>query len=153
MEWEIWQIWAAIALGLFVLEVFMPGFVLACLGIGAIGASIIGAIGLDLTWQLMSAGMISLLAFVFLRPMMLKMGFSGDEAVSGVDALIGKKALVTASFSKATGMGRCKIDGDDWRAQVEDPEQADALQEGDPVSIVRVESNTLVVKPIKTELH
>lgn len=151
MEWEIWQIWAAVALGLFVFEVFMPGFVLACLGIGALGGAIAGGVGLDLTWQLISAGSISLLAFMYLRPLMLKMGFSGDEAVSGIDALIGKTAIVTESFSNSSRMGRCKIDGDDWRATIEFSDEQfqslDRIEIGDSVRIVRVESNTLIVEP------
>jgi len=40
MVWEAWQIWIAVGLGLMVLEVFVPGFVLACLGLGSFGGAI-----------------------------------------------------------------------------------------------------------------
>ena len=88
MIWEPWQIWTASALALLIFEVFMPGFVLACLGIGAFGGALGAYLGIVFEWQLVCAGITSLIAFVFLRPAMLKMGFSGEETLSGADALI-----------------------------------------------------------------
>ena len=38
MQWEVWQLWIAAAIGLVILEVFVPGFVLACLGVAASAA-------------------------------------------------------------------------------------------------------------------
>jgi membrane protein implicated in regulation of membrane protease activity len=147
MIWEPWQIWTASALALLIFEVFMPGFVLACLGIGAFGGALGAYLGIVFEWQLVCAGITSLIAFVFLRPAMLKMGFSGEETLSGADALIGKEVIVTQEFDPQTGMGRCKIDGDDWRAKVSDEIPATSMVLGNVLVIESVESNTLIVRP------
>ena len=147
MIWEPWQIWTASALALLIFEVFMPGFVLACLGIGAFGGALGAYLGIVFEWQLVCAGITSLIAFVFLRPAMLKMGFSGEETLSGADALIGKEVIVTQEFDPQSGMGRCKIDGDDWRAKVSDEIPAASMVLGNVLVIESVESNTLIVRP------
>lgn len=147
MIWEPWQIWTASALALLIFEVFMPGFVLACLGIGAFGGALGAYLGIVFEWQLVCAGITSLIAFVFLRPAMLKMGFSGEETLSGADALIGKEVVVTQEFDPQTGMGRCKIDGDDWRAKVSEEIPATKMALGKVLVIQSVESNTLIVRP------
>ena len=146
MIWETWQIWTASALALLILEVFMPGFVLACLGIGSFGGALGAWLGLVFEWQMTMAGVTSLCAFLFLRPVMLKMGFSGDETVSGAEALIGKEVVVTLDFDEQTGMGRCKIDGDDWRAKFGDTHRGERAEIGQLLIIDKVESNTLIVR-------
>ena len=145
MIWEAWQIWTASGLALLILEVFMPGFVLACLGIGSFGAAFAAWLGLAFEWQITIAGLTSLLAFLFLRPVMLRMGFSGDETVSGTEALIGKEVVVTLDFDEQTGLGRCKIDGDDWRAKYSETYQGNRAELGQVMSIEEVKSNTLIV--------
>ena len=143
---EAWQIWTASALVLLILEVFMPGFVVACLGIGAFGGALAAWLGLVFEWQLIAAGATSLIGFVFLRPVMLKMGFSGDETLSGTEALIGKEVTVTKAFDDASGFGRCKIDGDDWRAKLTDTSRGKSVAVGEILLVEAVESNTLLVR-------
>jgi membrane protein implicated in regulation of membrane protease activity len=144
MQWEVWQLWLAAAMALVILEIFVPGFVLACLGVGALAASIASAVGAGLTVQLVSAAAMSLVAFLFLRPIALRLAYS-DEAVSGVEALVGRECVVTVPFDGKTGLGRCKVDGDDWRAELSNRSEAELAQENAAVWIERVESNTLVV--------
>ncbi|MDA0728145.1 MAG: NfeD family protein [Bacteroidetes bacterium] len=145
MHWDVWQIWMAVALGLVILEIFVPGFVLACLGVGALAAAGAASLSWSLTIQFALAALFSLLSFVFLRPLAMKFAFSGNEAVSGVEALVGRECRVSQPFDADSGMGRCKIDGDDWRATLVHRDQAAEAFEHAAVWIVRVESNTLVV--------
>ena len=86
-----------------------------------------------------------MVAFVFLRPFALKMGFSGNERLSGVDALLGRECIVTQDFDPASGLGRCKVDGDDWRAELLVRDEASHATSGKIVIINKVESNTLIV--------
>ena len=147
MEWENWQLWIAAALVLLICEVFVPGFVLACLGVGACGGALAASLGAGFAMQLTVTAVTSLIAFVFLRPLALRFGFSGSETATGVEALIDKKARVTKAFDPQTGLGRCKIDGDDWRSELE-PHGGTSPLVGDMVRIIRVESNTLIVQTI-----
>lgn len=149
MQWEIWHLWTAAALTMFILEVFVPGFVLACLGIGAAGAAIAAAADATIEWQLLTAAVTSLLAFVFLRPVFLRMGFSGNEAMTGVEALVGRVALITHPFDPITGLGRCQVDGDNWRAILEHKEGIPQTTTTKNVEILRVESNTIIVRYIQ----
>ena len=107
MVWEAWQIWIAVGLGLMVLEVFVPGFVLACLGLGSFGGAIAAYLEASFEMQLVVSALTALVAFIFLRPFALKMGFSGNERLSGVDALLGRECIVTQDFDPASGLGRC----------------------------------------------
>ena len=52
--------------------------------------------------QLVVSALTALVAFVFLRPFALKMGFSGNERLSGVDALLGRECIVTQDFDPAS---------------------------------------------------
>jgi membrane protein implicated in regulation of membrane protease activity len=125
----------------------MPGFVLACLGIGAFGGALAAWLGATFEWQLIASAVTGLVAFVFLRPVMLKMGFTGDETLSGTDALIGRESIVTLEFEPASGFGRVKIDGDDWRAKIRSTNQTSGIKKGQVLIIKDVESNTLIVAP------
>ena len=49
---DAWLLWGLAAIALFILELFTPGFVLACFGIGAGFAVFPALVGLGLTWQL-----------------------------------------------------------------------------------------------------
>ena len=69
MEWENWQLWIAAALVLLICEVFVPGFVLACLGVGAFGGALAASLGAGFALQLTVTAATSLIAFVFLRPL------------------------------------------------------------------------------------
>ena len=144
MEWEVWQVWLAAAMGLIILEVFVPGFVLACLGAGALAGAVAAALGWSLSVQLVCVALFSLLSFFFLRPVALRMSQS-EGTRTGVDALVGRKCRVSMSFDPVTGFGRCKVDGDDWRAQLSPRAQADDASEGASVWVGRVDSNTLIV--------
>jgi len=145
MIWETWQVWVATGMALMVLEVFVPGFVLACLGLGSFGGALAAYFDFGFAWQMTASASTALLAFVFLRPIAIRWGFRGDESVSGGDALPGQECVVTQSFDGTTGLGRCKIDGDDWRAKLTDKAEAAIAIEGSIVRIARVESNTLIV--------
>ena len=121
-----------------VLEVFVPGFVLACLGLGSFGGAIAAYLEASFEMQLVASALTALVAFIFLRPFALKMGFSGNERLSGVDALLGRECIVTQDFDPASGLGRCKVDGDDWRAELLVREEASHATSGKIVIINKV---------------
>lgn len=147
MNWSDAELWMLAALVLGIAEIFVAGFVLACLAIGALGAAVGAAMDYDLTAQLLLAAFSATIAFVFLRPTALKLLYNRAEIKTGVDALAGREAVVTRAFNAQTGQGRCKIDGDDWAA-VLSPSAAPLPDVGQRVRIVRASSNTLEVKSL-----
>jgi len=137
-----WHIWIILAAALFIFEIFAPGFVLACLGIGALGAAISALFTESLELELTIFSLLSIASFYFIRPFALKTFFKDDSFKSNVDFLVGKSAQVSEAFNTVTKRGRVKIDGDDWRAETIESEE---LSIGDMVKIYKVESNTLIV--------
>lgn len=140
---EPWHIWAMICIGLFILEMFVPGFVLGCLAIGALGGMLVSIFFDTIEIQLITAAVVTVLSFLFIRPFALKRLNRRQELKTNVDSLIGRKAKVTQPFDEALQKGRVAVDGDDWMAFTED---AAPLKIGDVVEILRVESNSLIVR-------
>lgn len=147
MEFFQWHWWAGLAIILFIAEIFIPGFFLVCLGIGCIGASFVAGIGLGAGAQLLAFSAFSLVAFFTIRPMLLKRMWKDNDVRTNADALKGQRGRVTQDFDPAIRLGRVQAGGDDWRAESLTEQ---ALRVGDLVEVVRVESNTLIVKPLET---
>ena len=142
---EVWQIWIIVALGFFILEIFTPGFAVACLSFGAIGSAIGSACGCDLKFQILIFSIVTLLAFVLVRPVMLKLFHNkSKEVATNVDALIGRQAIVTQTIRPVVG-GRVKVDGDDWKAVTADGKE---VEEGKVVRILKLDSVILTVEEL-----
>lgn len=147
MELEIWHIWVIVAVILFILEIFTPAFLAACLAIGCLFAGITASMDLGIKIQLLAFSIGSLIAFFGVRPFIMKYGHkkSGDLKTN-VHALVGKTGKVTVTIDNSLDTGRISVEGDDWRAESENNEIINA---GEKVEILRVDSTILTVKAIK----
>ena len=143
-----WHYWIILGILLFALETVVPGFVLGCLGIGALGTIFIALAGVSVQGQLIGFAVISLISFLGIRPFILKYLNRGPQLTTNIDNLIGKTAEVTKLFDTNTKKGRVKIDGDDWLAYTV---ESIKLHKHDLVKILKVDSNTLIVEPISKE--
>ncbi|MBK6752214.1 MAG: NfeD family protein [Flavobacteriales bacterium] len=145
MDFFQWHWWAGLGLVLCIAEIFVPGFWLLCLGIGCIGGSITAAVHLGPSAQLLAFSAMSLVAFFTIRPLLMKRMWKDTGVRTNVDALVGQRGRVTQDFEPGLRLGRVSAAGDDWRAECTTDR---ALRIGDLVDVVRVESNTLIVKPV-----
>jgi membrane protein implicated in regulation of membrane protease activity len=143
---EDWLIWFVGAIALIVAEMFTPGFWLLCLGVGAVAAGVAALFpGLGPAIQGITFAAASLLSMVALRPRLMhyfQLG-PGTDLRTGVDALLGKTAIVTERIEPRTGTGRVKVDGEDWRGASAD---ATVIEPGTPVTIIQVDGTTLMVE-------
>lgn len=145
MDFFQWHWWAGLALLLLIAEIFVPGFFLFCLGIGCIAGSIAAALGLGPAGQLLAFSVLSLVAFFTVRPLLMKRFWKRDDLKTNMDALVGQRGRVSQDFEPGLRLGRVSVAGDDWRAE----STTDApLRIGDMIEVVRVDSNTLIVKPL-----
>ncbi len=144
MEFDPWHLWLIAGIALFIFEIFVPGFILGCLGIGAFITSLVSFFDVSMETQLLVFAIVSIISFFTIRPLALKTLSSGDVLKTNVDSLIGKTARVSLAFDPNERKGRVKIDGDDWMAYTQ---EAISLDKGAFVEIVKVDSNTLIVKP------
>lgn len=145
---EIWQIWVAIALIMVIIEIFTTGFFAICPAIGAAGAAISSSVTDSLAWQITVFAVITLLSFIFVRPFINRtLNKPKDSHKSGIEALIGREAIVEVGIDPATGKGRVAIDGDSWKAVSEKREK---IEKGEKVTVLKVDSIILTVR--KTNL-
>ncbi|MCQ2185622.1 MAG: NfeD family protein [Bacteroidales bacterium] len=138
---EIWHIWVIVALVFMILEVFTTGFAIACLSFGCLASAICSACGLAFGWQILAFALLSGLAFVTVRPLVLKFFFKKEEVPMNADAVIGRSARVSQRIDSANGSGRVAIDGDDWKAVSDE-----IIEEGAIVEVVSRDSIILTVK-------
>ena len=144
---EMWQIWLIVALVFFILEIFTTGIAVICFSFGAVGSCIASLLGANFTWQVVIFAVVTLLSFVFLRPLLIKLFYKKgkDEVKTNADALIGRKGIVTEAIDPVTGTGRVKVDGDDWKAVSSDEVP---IELGARVEILKLDSVIVTVKKI-----
>lgn len=143
----IWQIWLLIAAVFVVIEIFTSGFAVACFSVGCVFGAILAACDLSLTWQIVAFAIGTFLAFVLIRPVVMKYldkKTNDTHVKTNMDSIIGKTAVVTERIEEG-GYGRVKIDGDDWKAQTVNGLAAEV---GEKVQIVSYESIILTVKKL-----
>lgn len=139
-----WLWWLLIAVGLFILEVITPGFLLACFGIGALGAALPAAVGLGAAWQFGAFALTAGLSLGLLRPWMQRHLDSKSPIATGVDALIGRQARVHAQTASQEWQ-EITLDGDVWRIR---SLEGAPLEAGSMVEVVGYESLILIVRPV-----
>ena len=148
MEFEVWHVWLILAIILFIIEIFVPTFIAACLGFSCVVAGIYSMVGLSLEAQLAIFSIVTLIAFFGARPFFLKYAHRKSGTVrTNVGALIGKQGLVIRTIENAKNEGRVSVEGEDWRGVSYNNE---IIQEGMPIEVVEVNSTILKVKPLNT---
>jgi membrane protein implicated in regulation of membrane protease activity len=137
-----WVVWVVLAVALAVGELLTPGlFFLGPVALAAVLAAIVSALG--------AGGVISALVFVvgallslaFLRPIARRHVHLPALSRTGVDALVGRKALVTRRVD-AHG-GRVRIGGEEWSARAYLGDQV--IAEGTTVDVIQIEGATALV--------
>lgn len=140
-----WIIWAIITLVALLVEVLTLGFAVICFAVGALVACLLAFVGGGVMAQLVVFSVTTLVALIFIRPFVIKYlaKSTGDKHIeTNTDALIGRCAIVTQVIRN--GGGRVSVDGDDWKAQIDDDDVVIAV--GERVEIVGVNSVILTIK-------
>lgn len=146
MEFELWHIWLLAALLFFIMEIFVPSFVLFNFAIGALIGSLVAGMDVSLEWQIVCFSAGTLLSFFLIRPLMRKIAYKrSDDTKTNVDAMIGRLATVSEEISNENNRGRVSLDGDDWKARSLDN---DVIPAGTTVEIVQLNSIVVTVKKI-----
>lgn len=145
---EAWIVWMIAALVLFIIEIFTSGFAVICVSIGSLGAGISALAGCGIKTQLIWFAVLTLVAFVAIRPILVRLFFRKPDIVkpSGIYALRGREAVVSETIDLKANTGRVAVDGDDWRAVSIDKE--DVIEVGERVLIMSVNSTIVTVMRI-----
>ncbi len=143
---EVYQIWLIAAIVLVILEIATAGFGIICFAIGAALAALAAGMGLAFTWQIVIFAVASLLAFIFLRPVVIRfLDKKSKDVKTNADALVGRKGIVSERIDGTQHTGRVAIDGDDWKAVSAD---GAVIEKGVGVEIVKLDSIILTVREV-----
>ena len=135
----VWLI-ATIAFG--VLESVTAQFVSIWFAGGALCSLIAFLLGADARWQMLVFGVASGLLLIFTRPIVKRLTKNTDSKTN-LDAVIGKKAVVTKETDGFGDFGEAKLEGKLWTVKSLDES---VLAEGDVVFVEKVEGVKLVVR-------
>lgn len=149
MEFEVWHIWTIIGIIFFILEIFIPSFVVFNFGIGGLFAALAAAIGLNIEWQVLTFSVFTLTSFFLVRPSLKKWAYKRSHDVkTNNEAFINKVGVVVETIDQLKNSGRIKIDGDVWMARSIDGK---AIETDVIVRVVHIDSIVLEVEPIISE--
>ena len=141
MEYYYWLIAAIV---LVIVEICTAGFGALCFAIGAAFSALVSGLGGNLTWQIVVFVVVSLLTFIFLRPVVMKfLDKKSKDVKTNAEAIIGRKGIVSERIDASQHTGRVAIDGDDWKAVSEDDS---VIEKGADVEIVKLDSIIVTVK-------
>ena len=141
---QLYQIWLIAALALIIFEIFSATFGAICFAIGAVASGVTALLGGGFLWQISIFIVVSLLTFIFLRPVILKFfDKRSKNTKTNAEALVGRIALVSETIDPVAHTGRVAIDGDDWKAV---SEGSILIEKGKEVVVVAIDSIVLTVK-------
>ena len=141
---QSYQIWLIVAIILVIIEICTAAFGSICFAIGAAFSALAAGLGLGLTWQIIIFAAVSLLTFIFLRPIAMRfLDRKSKDVKTNADALVGRKGIVSERIDSTQHTGRVAIDGDDWKAV---SANGSVIEKGVEVEVVKRDSIILTVK-------
>lgn len=140
---EVWHYLIAGAFLAFIIEIFTAGFIAGSVGIGLLLAALANVLGFNVEWQMVIFSIGLAASFFAIKPVMEKLIYNKNAEKTNQEAMIGKVGRVLEEINPIKGTGRVKLDGDDWKAEVEDES---IIAVGKSVDIIRIESIIVIVK-------
>lgn len=142
---EMYLYWLIAAIVLVIVEICTVAFGSICFAIGAGFSALAAGLGANFTWQIVIFAVVSILTFVFLRPVFLRfLDKKSKDVKTNAEALVGRKGIVSERIDHEKHTGRVAIDGDDWKAVSENGE---VIEKGTEVEIVKLDSIIVTVRP------
>ena len=136
--------WLIAAIVLVIIEICTAGFGALCFAIGAAFSALVSGLGGNLTWQILVFVVVSLLTFIFLRPVVMRfLDKKSKDVKTNAEAIIGRKGIVSECIDASQHSGRVAIDGDDWKAVSED---GSVIEKGADVEIIKLDSIIVTVR-------
>jgi membrane protein implicated in regulation of membrane protease activity len=140
---EVWQTWIVAGVILLMFEIFTPGFVTGCFGLGCFAAGLADYLGFGYIVQTIVFCVVSLGLFWTIRPFVKKHLYkTGENIKTNTDALIGLVGLVDETIDPDGDSGRVRVGGDNWRAISSDNV---LIEKGKKVVVKKVEGTKVFV--------
>ena len=142
---EMWLLWVLVGAFLLIVEVLTQSMWALCIAVGAFAAMVCSLLGMEPVWTVAVVIGVALGTYACLLPVFRKWHLrqSLREARTGMDALLGRRAIVTHEI-KPDALGRGRIDGDNW--QLRAPGVEDVIKAGERVIVTGYDSIILTVE-------
>lgn len=150
MVFENWYIWILATMVFIVLEIFIPSFVMASIGLGCFFAFIGAAVDLPFPFQMVLFILGTSTGFLGIKPVMKKYACSRKSIKTNASGLIGRIGKVIETINEEVGSGCVAIDGDMWKAIHVGGNQVSSQVK---VRVLKVNSIVLTVEELETEHH
>jgi membrane protein implicated in regulation of membrane protease activity len=144
-----WHLWIIGGILLIILEMTTHTFFLFSFGSAALATALVAYNGAETAWQLGAFAIVSFLMIILIRPLVVRgLYHRSDDRPTNVNALRGQLATVVDSIPGALRPGRVKLGSEEWRALSEDDSP---IPEDTVVTITKIDSATLTVRPVMVE--
>lgn len=142
---QVWQAWIVIAVLFFILEIFVPGFILVCFGAGCLCGGLMDYLGFGFGYQVTAFFLVSIILYYTIKPIVKKnLSKSAEEAKPNVDYLIGLVGVVDEKIDPEENTGRVNVGEDNWKAI---SAGNFVIEEGQKVEVTKVEGIKVHVTP------
>lgn len=139
----VWWLIAAVVLG--VVEVLTLDLVLLMFSVGALAAILASLLGADITGQVLTFILTSVVMLVFLRPYLLRnLRRRMPVAETNAAAHVGRDALTLSEVTDRGGL--VKLSGEEWSARTAEP--GVVIPPDVRVRVVMIDGATAVVAPL-----
>lgn len=145
MGLEPWHLWTILAVCLFIGEVFVSGFLLASLGLGALVGALAHQLLGDMGWGIAGFTLGAGAALLLLRPILVPLLGPQESSSFGAESMLGDVITVTDA-ADIGGSLKARYRDTVWSLRC-----SEDVFEGDQVVITAVEGTILIVQPAKEE--
>lgn len=146
MEFDVWHLWVLAAIVFFILEIFIPSFLMASIGIGCIFAFFGAVFNASIALQIFLFIVGTVTGFVGVKPLMMNYAYRRKVIKTNAGGLVGKIGKVIEEIDESKNTGCVAIDGDQWKSiSVSD----EIISLGEKVRVVSIDSIVLSVEPLE----
>jgi len=138
-----WVIWFLLGIVFAIGEMATTGFFLAPFAGGAFVAAVFAGLGATGTPAIVVFVLVTLLLFLFVRPIARRHLTMPPSLRTGTDALIGQDALVLERIANDEGVGTVRIGGEVWTARSWDEDRV--IEAGERVQVMEIRGATALV--------
>ncbi len=149
MDFEIWHYWIIATILFFLLEIFIPSFLMASIGIGCVLAFVGAVFKVPFSIQIILFIVGTLAGIMSVKPMMKKYAYSKKAIKTNAGGLVGRIGKVKEEINEAENTGCVAIDGDLWKCI---PVKNQVIPIGEKVRVVSIDSIILTVELLE-ETH
>lgn len=146
---SLWIIWLIATAVLLIIELLTGLVATLCVAVGCLFAFVAAIVGCGIEVQLGALVVGVILAFIFLVPFINRIKKSRKsprpDYNSNMEALIGREGFLSREIPADGGLGRLRIDGDDWQVRSND---GSPVAHGAKVRVTGYDSIILTVKPV-----